>query len=107
MSSKTVTFRPSIDVEALKRIAKERHYEGLTEFINEAIQEKVEKDLADPKTRQFIAKIAMAAMEYVEWKFEKPSAKEEVEVKKGVSEMKSGKTKTISSGELIKHLKKV
>ena len=40
------------------------------------------------------------------WKFSKPSsAKEAVEIRRGVAEMKSGKVRTISSKKLIKHLK--
>jgi len=39
------------------------------------------------------------------WKFNRPSAKEAVEIRRGVAEMKSGKVKIISSKNLIKHLK--
>jgi len=39
------------------------------------------------------------------WKFSSPSAKEAAEIRRGVSDMKSGKVKTISSQNLIKHLK--
>lgn len=107
MSTKTVTFRPMIDAQALKKIAKERHYEGLSEFINDAIKEKVEKEAIDPKVRKFMSKVSNAAFEYMGWKFTKPTAKKAVEIRREVANMKSGKVKTVSSQDLIKHLKKV
>ncbi len=107
MSTKTVTFRPIINTQALRKIAKETHYGDLTEFINDAIKEKVEKEAIDPKVRKFISKISHAAYEYMGWKFTKPSPKETAEIRRGVAEMKSGKVKTVSSKDLIKHLKKL
>jgi|ERR1039458_5560194 hypothetical protein len=107
MSNKTVTFRPFVPAEALRKIAKVGHYDDLTEFINDAIKEKVEKETIDPKVRKFISKISNAAYEYMGWKFSKPTAKEAAEIRRGVAEMKSGKVKTISSQDLIKHLKKL
>ncbi len=107
MTTKTVTFRPVIDTQALRKIAKETHYDDLTEFINDAIKEKVEKEAIDPKVRKFISKVSAAAFEYMGWKFSKPSTKEAAEIRRGVAEMKSGKVKTISSQDLIKHLKKL
>jgi hypothetical protein len=105
MSTKTVTFRPSIDAQALRKIAKETHYDDLSQFINDAIKEKVEKEAVDPKVRKFISKVSEAAFEYMGWKFSFPKGKEAEAIRHGVAEMKSGKVKTISSKDLIKHLK--
>jgi hypothetical protein len=46
-------------------------------------------------------------VEHKGWKFSKPSPKEAAEIRRGVAEMKSGKVKTISSQDLIKHLEKL
>jgi hypothetical protein len=107
MGTKTVTFRPVIDTQALRKIAKETHYGDLTEFINDAIKEKVEKEAVDPKVRKFISQVSAAAFEYMGWKFSKPSPREAAEIRRGVAEMKSGRAKTVSSQDLIKHLKKL
>lgn len=107
MSAKTVTFRPIIDTQALRKIARETHYGDLTEFINDAIKEKVEKEAVDPKVRKFISQVSHAAYEYMGWKFTKPSAKDAAEIRRGAAEMKSGKVKTVSSKVLLKRLKKL
>jgi len=105
MTAKTVTFRPIIDKDALTRIAKKGHYDDLTEFINDAIKEKVEHEAADPKVRKLLSKVSAAAFEYMGWKFSKPTAKEAAEIRRGVADMKSGKVKTIELGQLIQNLK--
>lgn len=107
MNAKTVTFRPMIDAEALKKFAKDRHYDGLSEFINDAIKEKVEKEAVDPKVRKFMNQVSSAAFEYMGWKFSTPTAKEALKIRQEVVDMKKGKIKTVSSQDLIKHLKKL
>ena len=51
--------------------------------------------------------LVFARLEHKGWKFSKPSPKEAAEIRRGVAEMKSGKVKTISSQDLIKHLEKL
>jgi tetrahydromethanopterin S-methyltransferase subunit A len=106
MNTKTITFRPVMDTEQLRLVATHQKYKDLTEFINAAIREKVQKDIEDPEARQFISKVSEAAYEYMGWKFRKPSNAESLEIRKGVREMKEGKVKTVSSDRLLKRLKK-
>jgi len=107
MSTKTITFRPVIDTAALRLVAKRQKYRDLSEFINDAIREKAEKATEDPEARRFLSRVAEAAYEYMGWKFRKPTAVEAVEIRRGVKEMKSGKVKTISSQQLLKHIEKL
>ena len=107
MSAKTITFRPVIDAAALRQVARKQKYRDLSEFINDAIREKTEKDAGDPEARRFLARVHEAAFDFMGWKFSKPTAAESVEIRKGVKEMKAGKVKTVSSRQLIKHLEKL
>src|SRR6185369_12813756 len=53
-----------------------------------------------------LSKSSSADYKYMKWIFSKPSLKQKAKIRGGVAAMKSGKVKTISSKNLIKHLKK-
>jgi hypothetical protein len=141
-----ISYKPSIDRgELLSLITVKLHYKAVNRFIDEAVKEKLNRELkvtSDPEMTRLIGKLTEVVYEYKGWKFLKPSKEirarirkkaeqiesgkvktirwkgsfdktfgenpqEEVEIRKGVADMRSGKGKTVTSQELIKHLKKL
>ncbi len=105
MSTKALSFRPFIPAETLKKVAEEMKYKDVSDFLNDAIREKMQSKAMDPKVRKFVKQVSSAAYEYMGWKFSAPSPREAAEIRRGVAEMKSGKVKTIELGQLIKNLR--
>ena len=126
MASQTITFRPSIAPETLEREAKRLHFKDRTELINAAIMAMLtdsdklrsskhadvgSKNIPDSARHHLLMTILKATYKYEEqtggWDFKKPRPAEATAIKKDVKAMKSGKTKTIASQELIAHLSKL
>ncbi len=99
-----INFRPKVDPDKLRQIAKKQHYSDLSSFINEAIDEKIRQIHESPKDHKLVNSIKKAVYEYNGWAFSKPPAKEAAEIKRRAEAMRSGKAKSIPLGEVIKKL---
>lgn len=103
---KAINFRPQVDPERLREIAKEQHYPDLSSFINEAINEKIIHFQESPKDQKLVSAIKKAVYEYNGWTFSKPPDKEASEIKERVKLMRSEKIKSIPLSLVIKKLEK-
>jgi len=102
-----INFRPKVNPRKLREIAKKQHYPDLSGFINDAIEEKIRHIHEDPRDQKLVSTIKKALYEYNGWTFSKPSTKEVAEIKKRAESMRSGKTKSIPLGDVIKKLEKL
>jgi hypothetical protein len=102
-----INFRPKVNPQKLREIAKKQHYADLSSFINEAIEEKIRHIHESPRDHKLVSSIKKAVHEYNGWAFSKPPASEAAEIKKRAADMRSGKAKSTPLSEVIKKLEKI
>jgi len=102
-----INFRPKVNPQKLREIAKKQHYADLSSFINEAIDEKIRHIQESPRDHKLVSSIKKAVYEYNGWAFSKPPASEAAEIKKWAGDMRSGKVKSTPLSEVIKKVEKI
>lgn len=101
---KAINFRPKVEPQNLREIAKRYHYEDLSGFINDAIDEKLRNIHQNPHDEKLVSAIKKAVYEYQGWTFSKPTAKEARAIRAKAASMRSGREKSVPLGEVIKKL---
>jgi hypothetical protein len=98
MSAKSlVAFRSVINEKELKEITlKKLHYPSVSEFINEAVKEKLNRETGldgDPEVGRLVSKLTEVIHEYKGWKFMKVSPELAKKIDQVADPIISGKVK--------------
>lgn len=94
-----ISYRPSIqrtELEAL--IIKKLHYKAINRFIDEAVKEKLNRELvitSDPQMTRLIEKLTEVVHEYKGWKFLKPSKEVIQRIRQKAKPYEEGKVKAV------------
>lgn len=99
MSSQVpISYKPSIERDRLfNLILKKLHYKAVNRFIDEAVKEKLNRELAattDPEMTRLIGKLTEAVYEHKGWKFLKPSKEAVRKINEKAKRYEEGKVKT-------------
>ena len=95
-----ISYRPTIDRKKLESlITRKLHYKAVNRFIDEAVREKIERDLSgsgEAKLKRLLDQVSQAVSEYKGWTMHKPSKALAREIEKKAGPMESGKTKPVA-----------
>jgi hypothetical protein len=101
MSTRTapIPYRPSIQREELTSlILKKLHYKAVNRFIDEAVKEKITREMnvtSDPEMDRLISKLTEVVYEHKGWKFMKPSKAVIAKIDEKAAPIASGKVKGV------------
>jgi len=94
-----ISYRPSIEREELENLITEKlHYKALNRFIDEAVKEKLTRELvvtSDPEMTKLVSKLTEVIYEYKGWKFLKPNKAVINRIDQKVKGIESGKVKAV------------
>ncbi len=92
-----ISYRPSIERGELESlITKKLHYKALNRFIDEAVKEKLNRELvvtSDPEMTRLIGKLTEVVYEHKGWKFLKPSKEVVKRINEKAKPFEEGKVK--------------
>ncbi len=93
-----ISYRPSIKRDELESlITKKLRYKAVNRFIDEAVKEKLNRELvvtSDPEMTRMIGKLTEVIYEYKGWNFLKPSKEVRDRIREKARLIESGKIKT-------------
>lgn len=106
-----LSYRPSIQREVLEQIIlKKLHYKKLNRFIDEAVKEKIQREVpssSKAKTEALIQKLTKVIYEHDGWKFYEVGSKLKKEIDQRAKAVEAGKVKAIRwKGSIDDFLKK-
>ncbi len=86
-----ISYRPSIGKKKLVQAVEKLHFGNTNQFIDFAVMSALaSKD--NPKVQKLIAELAAVIYRSAPLRFEKPTAREEKEIRSRYAEMKKGKS---------------
>lgn len=105
-----LSYRPSIKRDDLEQIVlKKLHYKKMNRFIDEAVKEKIQREIPSKHNgdaQALIQKLTKVIHEHHGWKFHEVSPKLKKEINRRAKAVETGKTKAIrwkgSIGDLLK-----
>jgi hypothetical protein len=92
-----IAFRPRMGVEKLKTLSKKMDYPNVSRFIEDAILEKVHREVhlkKNPEVQKLSEDIGKLIMKYLGVRWAKPDSKLEKEIRNEAEGMRSGKVKS-------------
>ncbi len=92
-----IAFRPHMGVERLKALAKKMDYPNVSRFIEDAILEKVHREIHSknhPEVQKLGDEIGKLVMKHLGIRWTKPGSKLDKELRKEAEDMGSGKIKS-------------
>ncbi len=94
-----ISYRPSIERKELESlITKKLHYKALNRFIDEAVKEKLTRELeitSDPEMAKLVSKLTEVIYEHNSWKFLKPNKAIIDRIDQKAKGVESGKVKAV------------
>ena len=95
-----ISYRPTIERKRLENlITRKLHYKAINRFIDEAVREKIERDLSgsgEARLKRFLDKVNQAVSEYKGWTMLKPSKALVREIEKKAKALETGKVKPVT-----------
>ena len=92
-----ISYRPSIERDKLEDLVlKKLHYKAVNRFIDEAVKEKLNRELvttSDPEMTRLIGKLTEVIYEHKGWKFLKPSKEVTKKINEKAKPYEEGKVK--------------
>lgn len=92
-----IAFRPRMGAARLKKIAQKMDYPNVSRFIEDAILEKVQREIHSAKSsdvQKLNDEIGKLIMKHLGIRWAKPGSKLEKEIQKEAEEMQTGKVKS-------------
>jgi hypothetical protein len=93
------SYRPSIQRETLEQIILKRlHYKKLNRFIDEAVKEKIQREMPSPgkgNADALVRKLSKVVYEHNGWKFDEVTPKLKKEIDRRAKAVETGKAKAV------------
>ena len=94
-----ISYKPTMDAEELKNIiVKKLRYVAVNRFIDEAVQEKLEREMGsgqEAKMKKLISTLEEAVHEYKGWTMHKPTKAQIQEIERKSKLIEQGKVKPV------------
>lgn len=94
-----ISYKPAMGSDELKKVVIQKlRYPAVNRFIDEAVREKLERELGDgpdSKTKRLVNALEEAVKEYKGWTMHKPTQSQIREIEKRAKAIEEGKTKPV------------
>jgi hypothetical protein len=94
-----ISYKPTMDAEELKNIiVKKLRYVAVNRFIDEAVQEKLEREMGlgqEAKMKKLVSTLEEAVREYKGWTMHKPTKAQIQEIERKSKLIEQGKVKPV------------